>query len=369
MNKYGKFIYEKLPQIFRDEDNTTDYQLERFLEALDEGGFSLVEEHLKELEKIYLTTEVDLEYLKKLGKMFGYDYQEDLREDFQRRLISILPLLYRAKGTKPVIQYVAREVTGYDCEITENFEGDRNRVKFLMTSVDKENSTLYPVSKALMQKTVDLFLPVNINPLYVVLYFYQDYLKHNKISYRRKDTIGKQSEDTLHFEMILRGKYANEPSTTNTGRLNSFIIPKYKTVYAFQLKDKIPSLRQTREDVFGLIPSPNRYLQLNTSRLNGTRLYNFPQNIVLESSGKEIIGNRLIVNNFSYEEGQKVVAVNVEEIKDRIYTKDNRKVLRTNRSKWNTDRLQEFSYHSLLGEALCDIISISGEVIKEVYYE
>lgn len=117
----GEYLYQRLPELYRrrDTEQGIDYALYRFLQVFNEGGFSTL---LKEMITLYDILQVDKmpsEVVPLLGQLLGYAYREDLEEDIQRKIIQNLIELYKRKGTKSVLNFIAREFTKYDAKVTE----------------------------------------------------------------------------------------------------------------------------------------------------------------------------------------------------------------------------------------------------------
>lgn len=118
---FGEYLYSQLPAYYRYRDIETEYTLERYLKCLGEY-LSVVFEETDDIKDLLDVEKMPSKFLPYYAKMFGIKIYDDIPEDFQRKLLAnIVPILKR-KGTRDVIEFVARELTGYDVDVTEGNE-------------------------------------------------------------------------------------------------------------------------------------------------------------------------------------------------------------------------------------------------------
>ena len=118
---FADYMYSKLPEIHRILDNTPIAKkvLYRYLSALDEGALRRVFNSILILYDITNEDKCPKEVLPLLAKMLGYNYIDEVEERVQRKIIANLIELYKRKGTKSVINFIAREFTKGDVEVIE----------------------------------------------------------------------------------------------------------------------------------------------------------------------------------------------------------------------------------------------------------
>lgn len=201
-NKYNSkmltdYMYNSLPQIYRTEDNEA--LLRRFLEVFSEGGMTPL---LNETNNIMDLLDVDKcpsQYLPFLCKMYGYEYSLEIPELFQRRLLKYIVDIYKRKGTKSAVKFIARELTGFDSEIIENKDFDEEQIKItkwdkrfehyrnfiLKLTAPYEDSQLYN-KEEIVVKIVNQFLPTNSQVFVITAYWFKE-----------ESTITKNSIDEL----------------------------------------------------------------------------------------------------------------------------------------------------------------------------
>lgn len=185
LTSFADYLYNRLPSVYR----TNDRQeiLRRFVEIFAEGGFNpLMQESMAIMDLIDID-KCPSKFLPQLCKMYGYEYTKEIPELFQRRLLKYIVELYKRKGTKSSIKFIARELTGFDSEIIENkdfspedvqltkwdkrFEHYRNFI--LKLTAPFEDSLLYNKEEILV-KVVNNFLPTNSNMFVITSYWFQD---------------------------------------------------------------------------------------------------------------------------------------------------------------------------------------------------
>ena len=120
MNNYdlGKYLYELLPHTYKVGDETTDYTLRRYIEALN-GGFGTVMREAQEIVNLIDVERVPERFLPYIANMCGIEFDNDIDTDLQRKILVNIVDIYKRKGTKEVIKFVAREITGIDADARE----------------------------------------------------------------------------------------------------------------------------------------------------------------------------------------------------------------------------------------------------------
>ena len=115
---FKHYLYESLPEVYREKDIDTGFTLKRYLEALGEG-LDIVNQDTTLLLQLLDVERMDKKYLSHFAKMFGVEYGEDVPEEFQRKFLANLIDIYKRKGTREVIEFIAREITGMRAEVRE----------------------------------------------------------------------------------------------------------------------------------------------------------------------------------------------------------------------------------------------------------
>lgn len=120
MHKYniGEYLYNILPPIYRKADLDTDETLRRYLDALGISVGNVLDDTVNLLELIDVE-KIPTRLLPYYGRMFGFEYDDSVPEDFQRKYLANIVDIFKRKGTKAVIRFTARELTGMDATVTE----------------------------------------------------------------------------------------------------------------------------------------------------------------------------------------------------------------------------------------------------------
>ena len=116
--KFGQYLYKCLPSVYRVRDQEVNYTLKRYLDALGESLDS-IEKETHDILTLLDVEKMEARFLPFYASMFGLTYDYDVPEDFQRRLLAHIVEMYRRKGTKAVIEFVARELTGMEATVRE----------------------------------------------------------------------------------------------------------------------------------------------------------------------------------------------------------------------------------------------------------
>lgn len=226
----SNYLYNKLPQVYRNYDNQE--LLKRFIEVMCEGGYINV---LNETHNIMDLLDVDKcpsKFLPLLCSYYGYEYNLEIPELFQRRLLKYMVDVYKRKGTKSSIKFIARELTGFESEIIENKDFDEEQIRItkwdkrfehyrnfiLKLTAPYENSQLYN-KEEIVVKIINNFLPTNSQVLVITAYWFLD----------EKDVVNNVLEDV--HELVK--DYNNEVfSKTVIGESEAFNKIK-DTIYSF----------------------------------------------------------------------------------------------------------------------------------------
>lgn len=113
-------LYNQLPEIYRKADfSEGELTLLRYLSALDIGGIEHLKNELINMYDIMSVENAPVDFIPLIGRMLGFDYIEDLDERTQRKIVENISELYKRKGTKSVINFIAREFTEGHVKIVE----------------------------------------------------------------------------------------------------------------------------------------------------------------------------------------------------------------------------------------------------------
>lgn len=214
---YGKFLYDKLPSIYRQEDSRIGFPLQRFLEVLG-GGLDEIEKYILDFSNIIDVDSCPASLLPFLAKTYGLEFPYDMDEKSQRKFIKVIPYLYQYKGTDKAYRFLAREIFGegtvtntytlmppegvsWDDWINNPDTAEDWLKTFIRVEVDGE--TLNLEDRALnFIKFIELIRPANRRAIPNLVLFYKDlYNRLNLNEYYNWDWI---NEDNGIFEYRYR---------------------------------------------------------------------------------------------------------------------------------------------------------------------
>lgn len=171
--KITDFMYEKLPKVYRRMD--TQKQLYRYLQAIFEGGLKPTLEAIGNLVSLVNPTTCPAEFLPILCEQFGLIYLNEVPEKFHRKLLQNIVHLYKIKGTKPCLEFLGRELSGYPCKVVEIPGVDEFELQ-IYTYDDGDEAELLLIQD-IINKYINLFSPVYISCRVIVSYEFSDIME------------------------------------------------------------------------------------------------------------------------------------------------------------------------------------------------
>jgi hypothetical protein len=155
MHKYniGEYLYNILPPTYRKADLDTNMTLKKYLDVLG-GSFGNVLDDTVNLLELIDVEKMPSRLLPYYGRMFGFEYDDSVPEDFQRKYLANIVDILKRKGTKAVIEFTARELTGMNAYVRE---GHYNLFKTWSTNTHDEKCGQYTVPKTFGGKDREMF--------------------------------------------------------------------------------------------------------------------------------------------------------------------------------------------------------------------
>lgn len=205
---FADYLYNRLPQVYRTSDQ--EQILRRFIETFAEAGFDPLLQETMDMMNLLDVDKCPSEFLPFLCSFYGFEYTVEIPELFMRRLLKHIIELYKRKGTKSVVKFIARELTGFDSEIIENKDFDEELVKIthwdvkfehyrnfvLKLNAPYEDSTLYN-KEEVVKKLVTDFLPTNSQVLVITVYWFKEDYEKNIIEH----------DDDTFYNVIFEGDF------------------------------------------------------------------------------------------------------------------------------------------------------------------
>lgn len=174
-----EYLHERLPDFYRDEDRNIGNPLYRYLKALSYGGFSSVLVNANNFIDLLNPSACPVELLPYFFSSLGIPYYPELPEKYSRRILQNAGNLYKRKGTASALQYLARELSGFDTsEIIIGREGTPTAVtrRFAIIQIlvmDEEDPQLF-TAQDVINRYIQEFLPLGIEGTLVVVYGFTD---------------------------------------------------------------------------------------------------------------------------------------------------------------------------------------------------
>lgn len=213
-NQLVVYLYNRLPQVYRTED--TQLLLKRFIETFVEGGYAPLLEDTVNIMDLLDVDKCPSRFLPNLCYMYGYEYSLELPELFQRRLLKYIVEMYKRKGTKSVVRFIARELTGFDSEIIENKDFDANNIEvtgwdksfknyrnfILRLTAPEEDSSLFN-KESIVAQIIKNFLPTNSQALVITSYWIKE--ESDLIRKVEEQELTLNVKDTSTEQLVLGG--------------------------------------------------------------------------------------------------------------------------------------------------------------------
>ena len=251
---FADYLYSRLPSVYR----TTDFDklLYRFLQVFSEGGYNPVLQETMQIMDLLDIDKCPSKFLPRLCAMYGYEYTLELPEIFQRRLLKNIVEMYKRKGTKSVVRFIARELTGYDSEIIENKDFTpydteitgwtvefRNYRNFILRLTAPYGNTNLSVREDVVVKLVHQFIPTNSQVFIITSYWFDE----------ESDIVSK-SKDELLVDKVVQ---AIKPENYDINRITPL-----KTLSSMLFKSGVETyvaLGTTYTDTVKVIPKASEY--------------------------------------------------------------------------------------------------------------
>lgn len=179
------YLYNRLPKVYQAEDK--EQLLRRFIDTFAEAGFNPLLQETLSITDLLDVDKCPSKFLPQLCSMYGYEYTLEIPELFQRRLLKHIVEMYKRKGTKSVVKFIARELTGFESEIIENKDFDEEHIELthwdkrfehyrnfiLKLTAPYEDSNLFN-KEEIVVKIVNDFLPTNSQVLVITAYWFRE---------------------------------------------------------------------------------------------------------------------------------------------------------------------------------------------------
>lgn len=172
---FSNKLYNSLPPLYRKEDEKVDYSLQRYLQIMCDGGFSIVIEETNGLLDLSNPEKIPSDALSLLFKQYGLEISADIPEFYLRKLLPMLGFLYKRKGTLAAIDYITSSITEVKAIITldENFDQNYHVTIDFEIEVDYLNIENTPNAEQLLsiiKKFIPFYLDIDILITYKLIH-------------------------------------------------------------------------------------------------------------------------------------------------------------------------------------------------------
>lgn len=188
MNDY---LYGKLPEIYRKYDDSQ--TLKKFLNVLEEEGLNYLYDEVKGLITLVDADKCPSKYLPFLFETYGMPYDYNIPEVFQRKFLKNISYLYSRKGTKSVLRYLGRELSGYNVDIIDDYNAGTGNFVLLIRAFVEQSEVKLLVAIDVIERYLKFFIPITSNVRLTVSYGFSDEIIFN---FTEEDDILKIKEQT-----------------------------------------------------------------------------------------------------------------------------------------------------------------------------
>jgi len=137
---FGLYLYGRLPDVWRSEDEKNNLQLKRFLEACDEAGFGVIQRELDRLPNIIDLDTCTDEQAELVGSLLGLSNDFGIPLVPFRKLLKVITEIYKRKTTASILSYLARVLSGFQVDITRML--DANMFLTYSASIEEDDWSL-----------------------------------------------------------------------------------------------------------------------------------------------------------------------------------------------------------------------------------
>lgn len=168
-NSYSVYLYNKLPAVYREEDEKLGMPLYRYLESLCAGGFEKVIEDSNNFLNLINPEKCPEEFFPYLYSSFGLTYFNDIPIEYHRKFLSNLGALMKRRGTKTAIKYLVSTLTGFEVDLfyERQYNEEKGRTDRVLNIVYYVNSLEDLNSVEFSSNVIEQFVKSQL-PFYII---------------------------------------------------------------------------------------------------------------------------------------------------------------------------------------------------------
>lgn len=182
--KFGEYLYGILPSFYREADNKEgNLTLQRYIDTLNKYGYLEVNNALVGIIDIAQINHCPEQFLDVYGESLGVYWIDKIPQSYKRKLLSLMVDMYKRKGENTAIEYLGKELSGFEVEIQEDYipedyvqPGDELKrlftIRLVAPATDDPMSS--KESEDTIKEVISHFVPVHSKYVLLISYFYEE---------------------------------------------------------------------------------------------------------------------------------------------------------------------------------------------------
>lgn len=180
-NGFNDYIYNHLPEYYREMDKETGYQLKKFLSSLNESLELSIDESNGILD-IIDPERTPSKVLPHLFKSYGLEVFNGIPESYLRFLLPIIGELWSRKGSMEALKFLTSSITGIRTSTEIVYDEEGNPVIDVRLEMDNNMDDYFPNTEQLNRVIRD-FIPFYCDSLLIYAYIFNEEQKASMRSY------------------------------------------------------------------------------------------------------------------------------------------------------------------------------------------
>lgn len=172
-NDFGLKIYNRFPPKYREDDVGQNFALQRYLEALSDGGFKHSIDDINGITHLIDPDKVDAKMLPILFKQYGLEVFNGIPEDYLRYLLPKLGEAWSKKGSLSIIEFITSSLSGIKVSTEVAYDESDNPIVDVKFEMDYNIGDYFPDSEQ-FKKLLSNFLPFYCDMGLIFNYMFYD---------------------------------------------------------------------------------------------------------------------------------------------------------------------------------------------------
>lgn len=169
---FGLKLYNRFPTAYREDDAKVDFALERYLQALSDGGFKYAIDEINGITHIIDPSKADSKILPVLFKQYGLEIFNGIPENYLRYLLPKLGEAWSKKGSLSVVEFITSSLTGIKTSSFVEYDEAENPTVGVRLEMDYNIGDYFPEAGQ-FSRLLKNFIPFycNLNLIYSYLFY------------------------------------------------------------------------------------------------------------------------------------------------------------------------------------------------------